>query len=396
MMTSITPQRVPVSKLPKLKLVNCPVFGVKSEVSETTTVRKLAAALEKLKMEKKTALQTRLMFYGEDKLAISLEAFKEATCERITNIVNKADELRLSFDQYIENLNELCNAVSDEHDKRLSEEATKLLFECSNEQEEPKGSEDTENTDDTESTDDRESTENRESTESTENAETSKDSKCPNSNKELYHVCFDIDIYGIHDFKKLHDLARYCRKLSICLLLIKGKYDQLPSNFSYSKFIYWRTIFTNYLDKIELHPAYLKLLSPKASSEKLQIYLKSCFKLVSNFVSNMCMDPKTMNKRRKQIENFASTSEAMGTFLQRLYEPMSRIALIVKDSPKNETYYEDSIKECLNEIFNLARYFKTLLHGDLPYYDDLVKWAYDLREYAFEICLCSPCYFSVL
>ena len=103
-----------------------------------------------------------------------------------------------------------------------------------------------------------------------------------------------------------------------------------------------------------------------------------------------------MNKRIKQIKNFASTSKAMGTFLQRLYEPLSRIALIVKDSPKNETYYEDSIKECLNEIFNLARYFKTLLHGDLPYYDDLVKWAYDLREYAFEICLCSPYYSSVV
>ena len=100
MMTSITPQRVPVSKLPKLKLVNCPVFGVKSEVSETTTVRKLAAALEKLKMEKKTALQTRLMFYGEDKLAISPEVFKEEASERITNIVYKAGETRLSFDKY--------------------------------------------------------------------------------------------------------------------------------------------------------------------------------------------------------------------------------------------------------------------------------------------------------
>ena len=52
MMTSITPQRVPVSKVPKRKLANCPVCGVKSEVSETTTVKKLAAALEKLKTEK--------------------------------------------------------------------------------------------------------------------------------------------------------------------------------------------------------------------------------------------------------------------------------------------------------------------------------------------------------
>ena len=62
-------------------------------------------------------------------------------------------------------------------------------------------------------------------TEDTENTETSKDSEYLNRMKEPYLVCFDIDIYGIHDFKKLHDLARYCRKLSVCLFLIKSKYD---------------------------------------------------------------------------------------------------------------------------------------------------------------------------
>ena len=88
------------------------------------------------------------MFYGQDKLAISPEAFKEeATCKRMTYIVYEAGETRLIFDKYIENLNELCNAVSVEHDNWLSEEATKLLFEFFNEHEEPKSSQDTETTD---------------------------------------------------------------------------------------------------------------------------------------------------------------------------------------------------------------------------------------------------------
>ena len=210
---------------------------------------------------------------------------------------------------------------------------------------------------------------------------------------ESYLICFDI-----HDFERHFNFAQYCIALSWNLFQFKNKFDELPSNFSLSEYECWKKlVFETYYDKIQTYPAYYKLLEQLATSKKVGVYLKSTSDLLIKLVFDLpLLNSKNIGEKKKLVEIFASISEAMGIFLQKLSKHLSRIALVVIDGKKHMKYYEDDIRESVNKIFNLVRYFKTLLHGDLPYYDDLVKWAYDLREYAFEICLCSPYYSSVV
>ena len=51
--------------------------------------------------------------------------------------------------------------------------------------------------------------------------------------------------------------------------------------------------------------------------------------------------------------------------------------------------YENRLFTTLSDIFNTVHYFGTLLHEDLPYRSDLIHWAYDLRDYVFEMGHCE-------
>ena len=153
-----------------------------------------------------------------------------------------------------------------------------------------------------------------------------------------------------------------------------------------------RKVFDIFYSEISKYAANFKLLREVATQEKMEVYLKSTSSLLSNLVINIpSVNSGNIGAKRKLVENFTNASEAIGALLQSLHQPLSKVALMVATGVK-ETEYEDRLKSCLEDIFNLARYFKTLLHGDLPCYDDLISWAYDLRNCAFEMCCCEPCF----
>ena len=115
-------------------------------------------------------------------------------------------------------------------------------------------------------------------------------------------------------------------------------------------------------------------------------------RLVVNHPFGLPISLMTMDNKNQLIEDFANCCEAMRVFLHNLHQPISKLALIVEKGKEGFDNYEDLVKSCLNDIFNLVRYFKTIIHRDLSYRDDLIGWAFDLQDTVFELSCCKNCY----
>lgn len=335
---------------------------VVSDMSKTTCVKELAAAVDRLEREKELVHELQSKFQSHEKLAIGPKAFRGAASSSKSADVKMLMENRNScFRQYSDCFYELRQAVLDEYNKRLSYkkiENTRSV-ECSNEQidgEELKRSEILESSE--------------------------KDSS--DDNEDPPRVSFKIDLNGIRNFKNLHNFAKNCRVLARRFLRFKKKFDCLPSDCDV-------VVLEGFYREIKAYPFYFKLVEQiNATSEKMEVYLERTCGLLSNLVSKfLCFKSENMDVKRKSVENFARASEVIGTFLQTLNIPLSKLAYMAEIGSK---YYKDLIIISLKDIFNLVRYFKNIFHRDLPCRDDLISWAYDLRDCAFAMCCCEPCF----
>ena len=349
-------------------------INVASDISETNCVKELAAALERLDMEKEFVNELQSNFHSDKKLAISPKAFKEgATSSNKAADVKMLVENRNScFRQYSDCFDELRKAVLGEYNKWLCEEEIEVTrsVECSNEQV------------------DEEESKCSEESKLKENLEGSEISISSNDDKDPPRISFEIDFDGVRDYKKLQNFAKNCRVLATRFLRVKEKIDRLPSDCD-------TVVLEGLYREVKAYPFHFKLLEhTAATSEKMEVYLERTCDVLSNLVINFpCFESENINEKRKSVRNFAIASEAMGTLLQTLNIPLSKLAYMVETGSK---YYKDLISTSLNDIFNLVRYFKTLLGGDLPCRDDLISWAYDLQDCAFAMCHCEPCFSSVL
>ena len=348
----------PLEKVPEVTSKSSK-SDVVSDVSEITGVNELVAALEKLEIEKEYVHETRKKFYSIDKLSISQKAFKDvASSTNTAAIVKKCvDKTSSCFRQYSDCFNDLYVAVADEYIKLEKQTKVTNLVECSNEQEDKK---------DSESSDD--------------------------AAKPLF-ISFSINLGGIKDHHKLHNFSRYCRELARRFLNFKKNFDSLPSDFDMAEYRRWEQKMLDVLYcEISIYSAQFKLKEEVASSEKMKLYLESTSSLLSKLVSNLPFgDSENMEAKRKLAENFACSFEAIGTLLKRLHQPLSKFALKVAAGKKQTSEHAERLTSYMEDVYNFVRYFKTLLHGDFPCYDDIIRWAYDLRNCVFEMCGCETC-----
>ena len=157
-----------------------------SDVSENFAFTQFKEAVEQLSLEHELVVKIFTKFHSDDKLEISAKAFKEEAISSNPAAAVKilAENTSSCFRQYYDSLYELYSAgilyLVEQYEKEV------------------------------------------ESYES-ENSEDSLDET------------FEIDIYGIEDFKKLDNFALYCRALGSSLMYFKRNYDCLSKNFSFNQ-----------------------------------------------------------------------------------------------------------------------------------------------------------------
>ena len=85
----------------------------------------------------------------------------------------------------------------------------------------------------------------------------------------------------------------------------------------------------------------------------MKVFLESTSSLLSKLISNLPFgDSENMEGKRMLVENFASTSEAIGTLLKRLHQPLSKLALMVATGKKETTKYVDRLISYLEDVYN--------------------------------------------
>ena len=231
-----------------------------SDVFENIAVKELAAALERLEMEKENVIILRSKFYSDKKLAISSKSFKDEVTSSDTAAVVKIalDKTRSCFRQYSDCLHELYDAVAGEYNKRKEKTEVINSVKCLNEQLNKKDS------------------------------ESLVESKISDYVAKLPLLSFEINSVGIRDHIKILNFSRYCRELASRFLLFKKSFNSLPSDFDMADYNSWeRKVFDIFYSEISKYAANFKLLREVATQEKMEVYLKSTSSLLSNLVINI-------------------------------------------------------------------------------------------------------------
>ena len=384
---------------------------VVSNVSEISNIKELEAVMERLETER--GLVRKLQANRDDKVSISSTAFKEEAISSNTATVVKmmVENTSSCFNQYWDSFYTLYDKVADEYNKWISDEKIKVTksVECSNKQigeeekskssedsKESKSSEDSESSKNSEESKSSEESKNSEESKSSEESQSSEKSKISedverSNNHDKSLISFNLDMDGLHraDHKKINYFAQYCRELGSSLLQFKKSFDGLPLSFSAVQYEGWKQQVTHvFHGEIQAYPSQFELVDQMATSDKMKVFLESACKLLSNLVVDLpFLYSENIGEKRKLVENFATTSEAMGSLLQNLYQPLSKTSIMVKVCDK-DFFVEDLVENCMQDIFNLVRNFKNTLHGDLPYRRDAIQWAYNLRSCALDMCCC--------
>ena len=199
------------------------------------------------------------------------------------------------------------------------------------------------------------------------------------------------------DHKKISNFSKYCNELGSSLLQFKSRFERIPMYFIAVQYKVWkRQVSHVFHSKIQAYPSQFKLVDQIAISNKMEVYLKTACKLITNLVIDLpYVNSEDIDDKRWLVGNFASTCGDMGWLLMNLDEPLYEIALMLKVGDKDFTSCKDLFEKQLKEIFKWMRYFKNELDEDLPYHRDVIQWAYDLRDCILEMCCCEPCCFSV-
>jgi len=383
-------------------------------VSENRNVKELKAAMERLETEEK--LIRELLENSDGEVSISPRAFKEEDSSSNTATVVKmlVENKSSHFKQYCDSFYALNSKVSDEYKKWVSEEKTKVIesVECIKEHIGEESSKNVENSEEFENT---ESAESSESSEGSLISISSTDSECSRKSKKMkftYNVDFsdqhdepqvkfdlDMDSFYRSDRKKIINFSKYCRELARRLIQFKRTFALLPLNFSVVQYRDWKRQVTHvFHSKILACPSRFKLVDQLATSKKMEVYLKTACELTTKLFNDLpCEYSDDIDGKRREVGYFAKTCGPMGTLLENLYGPLYKIALMLQASIYlgfgcNEVMFEFN----LSEIFNFVSNFKNDLDADLPYRQDVIQWACDLRDFIFEMCCCKPCLPSVV
>ena len=371
-------------------------------VSENRNVKELKAAMERLETEEK--LIRELLENSDGKVSISPRAFKEeAISSNTATVVEMLVENTSShFKQYCDSFYALYYKVSDEYKKWVSGENNKVIesVERIKEQVGEEKSKNVESSEELESTESSENSEYSMSYEISEYLENQEKSSRKSERTKYFVVEFDLDMESFHrsDREKIRNFSKYCRELDFGLHQFKSTFARLPLNFSAVQYKVWKRQVTHvFHSKIQALPSQFKLVDQLATSDKMEVYLKTACELTTNLVIDLpFLNSEDIDGKRWLVGIFASTCEVMSTLLKKLYESLYKIALMLKVGGKVFTSCKDLFEKYLMEIYNLVRYFKNDLDADLPYRQDVIQWACDLRDFIFEMCCCKPCFSSVV
>ena len=379
-------------------------------VSENRNVKELKAAMERLETEEK--LIRELLENSDGKVSISPRAFKEeAISSNTATVVEMLVENTSShFKQYCDSFYALYYKVSDEYKKWVSGEKTQMIESV----ERIKEQVDEERSKNVENSEEFENTESSENSEGSQISKDSKDSECSRKSKKMKYskdvefseycdesqIKIDLDMNSFYrsDREKVRNFSKYCRELDFGLHQFKSTFARLPLNFSAVQYKVWKRQVTHvFHSKIQALPSQFKLVDQLATSDKMEVYLKTACELTTNLVIDLpFLNSEDIDGKRWLVGIFASTCEVMSTLLKKLYESLYKIALMLKVGGKVFTSCKDLFEKYLMEIYNLVRYFKNDLDADLPYRQDVIQWACDLRDFIFEMCCCKPCFSSVV